>query len=40
MVLVHPPVGEDDDVSPVAVGPVHRNEQVVQRPLQRGVLVV
>ena len=31
MVLVHPPVGEDDDVSPVAVGPVHRNEQVVQQ---------
>ena len=39
MVLVHPPVGEDDDIGPLPPGPVHRQGQVLQRPVQGGVLV-
>ena len=40
MVLVHPPVGQDDDVGPVAVGPVRCDFQLVQRPFQRHILKV
>ena len=40
VVLVHPPVGEDDDVGPLAPGPVHRHEESVQGLLEGGVFVV
>ena len=40
MVFVHAPVGQDDDVCPVAVGTVYRDEHAVNGTLQRGVLIV
>ena len=40
MVLVYSPVREDDDVGPRPVSTVHRHEEMIQRALQRGVLIV
>ena len=40
MVFVHPPVGEDDHVGPVPVGPVHLHKELVDGALQGGIGVV
>ena len=40
MVLVNIPVGQDQDVGPVTVGPVHVHKQTVDGLFQIGVLVV
>ena len=40
MVLIHAPVGEDDDVGPLCVGPVAADKELVQRLLKRGVLEI
>ena len=40
MVLIHAPVGEDDDVGPLRVGPVAADKELVQRLLKRGVLEI
>ena len=40
MVLINIPVRQDDDIGPVLMGPVHLQEQAVNGPFQRRVLVV
>ena len=40
VVLVDAPVGEDQDVGPVPVGPVRLQKQVVDGPLQGRVLII
>ena len=40
MVLIHAPVGEDDDVGPLCIGPVAAHKELIQRLLKRGVLEV
>ena len=40
VVLVHPPVGKDDNVGPLPVRPVHRHRQPVQYQIQVGAFVI
>ena len=35
VVLIHAPVGQDQDIGPILVRPVTGHEQVIQRPFQR-----